>query len=211
MTSIVVCHPVQAHFTGIVGPELQNILLNDKGFISYKAAINTQQIDGTNVDTPIDLTLSMRHNLTMVPGDIYSISCKMIGSNTYRNDALHFGRHTQVKLDSYDKRNTVFDHGTINKMSMVVLGIVFSQEMISADAEIGAGSVVITVKSVDFNPVNKSPVVWMTKHYVESSIYNNALKKGLKIGSEIQFAGIVTGYDAHCFMWELEVCFMLLN
>lgn len=103
--------------------------------------------------TDVDLTALTTHNVTMNTGDLFTISCKMIGSNTATNDALHFGSATQVRIMKNEDIPSTFDSDRVNKFAMIALGIVVEKQIVPDSNVPGGLATILTIKAVDKDPV----------------------------------------------------------
>ncbi|EGG08772.1 uncharacterized protein MELLADRAFT_104601 [Melampsora larici-populina 98AG31] len=205
MASAIVIHPIQAQFTGRIGNEIRNLRQNDSGFTTFSAKIS---IPGATKNAAaivdVELTTLLKYNIDMNVGDLYTISCKFIASNTPRNDTLHFCKDSCVKLLSAEESGSTFDNNAMGRISMVALGTVVAKEILPNPENESEVSVVLTVKAVDIDPVSRSPVTWISRHYVGTVSGTTTLDQDCAIGTEVELAGMVIGYDPATFTWILK-------
>lgn len=180
--------------------------MNHGGFVARAGVINTSGIGGLETTrTPINLVALDLEENSLTNGDVYSISCKVIGSNIPRNDCLHFTSATHIHLSS-NERAPIEDNDTfVNNIAMTALGTIVAK--VSTDEDWGEGvyPMIVTLKSVDIDPISNEPTVWLSKHHMTPRPGMPDPSNMFKVGQEVQISGMVKGYDNVDHMWHTEV------
>ncbi|EGG09088.1 uncharacterized protein MELLADRAFT_104369 [Melampsora larici-populina 98AG31] len=168
-----------AHYVGQAGSEIFDEYANDKGFTFARGAISTSGI--SNEDpfvTPIVLACLGRHSPPLNAGNIYALTCRLIGSNTSREDHFHFDPNDAIDLGPLPSTSLAFDTRP---------------------------TIVITLSSVNEDPITHSLVVCTTRHYIRPSIAASTSVDDLHVGSEATFHSMLMDYNEQRQMWESEV------
>ncbi|EGG10299.1 uncharacterized protein MELLADRAFT_60613 [Melampsora larici-populina 98AG31] len=201
-----VVHPIVVQFIGRLGTEVPNARRNALGFVSHETTISTSGFDRTSpYNTAILLTAPKGAIDKLHQGDVYAISCKLISSNNRRLDDLYCGTTTILRIGKNDSIGVEYEKDVMNKVSMVALGIVVKMETVPKGDGKRGGKIVLTLTSVDFDPIDQSPVCWMTKHIVERCHQSDKFHSFCKEGAEVQIAGLIEGYDDKEWAWETRL------
>lgn len=201
-----VSHPNRVYFTGEAGTEVAALLTQNKGFISHHASITTSGMNGGEMFVnPINVTAYGSTAEALVPQHVYTMSCKFIGTNDERDDHLHFENSARINLGSTDIFPENFCEHLMDKVAIVALGIVVARDIIKDPNYKGKPTVVVTLKSTDYDPITRGPVSWLTKHFIPPLRNLEKAQNLCQLGRELQLAGVFKDYDAAHHMWECEV------
>ncbi|EGF98839.1 uncharacterized protein MELLADRAFT_95079 [Melampsora larici-populina 98AG31] len=199
-------HPIRVGFLGEAGTQALTKMNGSKGFISHHASITTSGMNGgAPFENPIQITSYGSQSDTLASKNVYSMNCKLIGTNDSNDDQLHFENANRVNLGSVDKFGNFFVGELIDKITMSALGIVVAREMITDSAFKGKSTVVVTLKSTDYDPITKGPVSWHTKHYIPPVRNMEKAQSLCQLGCEVLLTGQIKDYNSNLFMWENEV------
>lgn len=102
---------------------------------------------------PINVTAYGSTAEALVPKNVYSMNCKFIGSNDDRDDHLHFEHSTRINLGPVENFPETFLEELLDKVSIVAMGIVVAREIIRDPAYQSKPTVVVTLKSTDYDPI----------------------------------------------------------
>lgn len=165
----------------------------------------------------------------LIPKNVYSMNCKFIGSNDDRDDHLHFENSTRINLGPVENFSEAFLEEILDKVSVVAMGIVVAREIIRDPAYQSKPTVVLTLKSTDYDPIvsavfgfsfinafmvlnsfilsfqTRAPVSWLSKFFVPPVRNLEKAQNLCQLGREIQFVGFIKDYNSTSFMWESEV------
>ncbi|KAH9813060.1 hypothetical protein DFH28DRAFT_1129012 [Melampsora americana] len=179
----------------------------NKGFLSHYAAIITSGMNGgSKFANPVFLTAYGSQADALKPGSLYSMNCKLIGTNDGNNDHLHFENANRVNFGSVENIGINVTNEMMDKVSMVALGIIVAKDTVKDPFYKGKSTVVVTVKHTDYDPFTRMSVTWCTKHFVPPARNMESAQSLCVIGREAQFTGYIRDYDAEKFMWECEAC-----
>ncbi|EGG12759.1 uncharacterized protein MELLADRAFT_87019 [Melampsora larici-populina 98AG31] len=190
-------HPVRVNFFGQAGVE---------GFVSSHASIATSGMNGGSpFANPIRLTSYGTTTDAVKPNCVYSMTCKLIGTNNDVDDHLHFENSSRIDLGEVAKFSEDFAEDLMDKTVMIALGYVTARETVKDPAYKGKSTVVITLQSQDYDPLTKIPVTWYTKHHIPPVRNMEKAQNICQVGREVQLVGAIKDYDGVNFMWEPEV------
>lgn len=199
-------HPVRVSFTGEVGAEALTKMNGNKGFISHHASIATSGMNGgAPFENGIQVTSFGSQADTVNPKNVYSMNCKLIGTNNDTDDHLHFENVNRINLGSVERFGNFFVGELVDKISMTALGIVVARDLITDPVFKGKTTVVVTLKNTDYDPFTKAPVSWHTKHFIPPVRNMEKAQNLCQLGREVQLTGQIRDYDSEMFMWESEV------
>ncbi|EGG06924.1 uncharacterized protein MELLADRAFT_86270 [Melampsora larici-populina 98AG31] len=199
-------HTVRVGFTGEAGAEAFARLNGAKGFISHHTSIATSGMNGgAPFENPIQITSYGSQADTLIPRNVYSMNCKLIGTNNNTDDQLHFENINRINLGNIDRFGEFFVGDLIDKIPMIALGIVYGRDLIQDPAHNGKSTVVITLKHTDYDPLTRGHVSWFTKHFIPPARNMEKAQNLCQLGRELQLTGHIRDYDADLFMWENEV------
>ncbi|EGF98026.1 uncharacterized protein MELLADRAFT_96240 [Melampsora larici-populina 98AG31] len=199
-------HPIRVGFTGEVGNQALAKMNGAKGFISHHASIATSGMNGgAPFENPIQITSYGSQAETLAPKNVYTMNCKLIGTNNSTDDQLHFENVNHINLGSVDKFGEFFVGELIDKITKSALGIVFGRDLITDPAFKGKSTVVVTLKSTDYDPITKTNVSWHTQHYIPPVRNMEKAQNLCQLGREVLLTSQIKDYDSNLFMWENEV------
>ncbi|KAH9806989.1 hypothetical protein DFH28DRAFT_1090363 [Melampsora americana] len=199
-------HPVRISFTGEAGAQALSQMNGNKGFISHHASIATSGMNGgAPFENPIQITSYGLQAETLLPKHVYSMNCKLIGTNDNTDDQLHFEKVNRINLGSIDKYGDFFVGELVDKISVTALGYVVARNLITDPAYKGKTTVVVTLKHTDYDPIAKAPVTWHTKHYIPPVRNMEKAQNLCQLGREVLLTGQIKDYDTTLFMWESKV------
>jgi hypothetical protein len=140
--------------TTLIVLQVAALLTKNKGFISHHAFIATSGMNGGVPFThPINVTAYGSTSESLVPKNVYSMNCKLIGSNNDRDDHLHFENNNRINLGPAENFPEIFIEELLDKISIVAMGIVVAREIIRDPAYQSKPTVVVTLKSTDYDPI----------------------------------------------------------
>jgi hypothetical protein len=184
---------------------------------------------GMPFTNPINVTAYGSTSEALIPKNVYSMNCKFIGSNDDRDDHLHFENSTRINLGPVENFSEAFLEEILDKVSVVAMGIVVAREIIRDPAYQSKPTVVLTLKSTDYDPIvsavfgfsfinafmvlnsfilsfqTRAPVSWLSKFFVPPVRNLEKAQNLCQLGREIQFVGFIKDYNSTSFMWESEV------
>ncbi|EGG13241.1 Hypothetical protein MELLADRAFT_86699 [Melampsora larici-populina 98AG31] len=197
---------MQFQFIGRVGKQVAKDLLNWRGFAVHAASIETSGSRGlSNASTPIELVAVDMEENSLKEGDVYTINCKMIGSNKAELNQLHFTSAARMHLgdgdDFLQRSNDTF----VNKVAVTAYGTIVSKFQTDEDWGMGVYPLIVTLKSADMDPVSQIVVEWLSKHHVLPRPNGKNPNEIFNVGQKVQISGMVMGYDNTDFMWHSEV------
>ncbi|EGG05199.1 uncharacterized protein MELLADRAFT_88272 [Melampsora larici-populina 98AG31] len=199
-------HPVRVNFFGQAGVEAASLLINSKGFVSSHASIATSGMNGGSpFANPIRLTSYGTTTDAVKPNCVYSMTCKLIGTNNDVDNHLHFENSSRIDLGEVAKFSEDFAEDLMDKTVMIALGYVTARETVKDPAYKGKPTVVITLQSQDYDPLTKIPVTWYTKHHIPPVRNMEKAQNICQVGREVQLVGAIKDYDGVNFMWETKV------
>ncbi|EGG13243.1 uncharacterized protein MELLADRAFT_123950 [Melampsora larici-populina 98AG31] len=205
VNSSILQHPIQLQFIGRAGREFVQTSLRNRGFVSHTASINTSGLKGNHItSTDVNLTAFNWSQNEINVGDMYSMSCKLIASNDANADHLHFDSATSLDVTSVYPVGENLIRGAVDRVSLTALGTIVGKEIVPGDADHPSGCT-ITLKSVDIDPITKSPVVWFTKHHICPMPSLESAARMWQEGAIVHISGVVVGYDSVSFMWISSV------
>ncbi|EGG10607.1 uncharacterized protein MELLADRAFT_93638 [Melampsora larici-populina 98AG31] len=202
-----------------------SLLINSKGFISSHAAIATSGMNGgTPFANPIRLLSYGSSANAVKPNNVYSMTCKFIGTNDDQDDHLHYKNSTRIDLGDVARFGKTFAEDLMDKTVMIALGYVTARDTVKDPLYKGKSTVVITLQSQDYDPIvripvfrircaatdcfyfqTKIPVTWYTKHHIPPVRNMEKAQNICQVGREVQLVGIIKDYDGVNYMWETEV------
>ncbi|EGF97303.1 uncharacterized protein MELLADRAFT_70077 [Melampsora larici-populina 98AG31] len=199
-------HPIYFHFIGQAGTAAPNSVNGKKVFTSFNATIATSGMEGDNpYTTPILLTCDALTGRRLRPEHMYSMTCKMVGSNTATLDHLHFTTDSVIDLGLPVPRAKNPACKFLNKVLMTALGVVFERQVVQTHPVSSSSVILLTLKSVHNDPISGSPVVWKTEHHVASSLRGSYAVDACNVGVEVLIHGAVVDYDDVTNTWETKV------
>ncbi|EGG07989.1 uncharacterized protein MELLADRAFT_85321 [Melampsora larici-populina 98AG31] len=202
-------HPIRVNYFGQAGVEAASLHINSKGFISSHASIATSGMNGgAPFANPIRLTSYGSTADAVKPNSVYSMTCKMIGTNNDKDDHLHFENSARIDLGDVARFGESFAEDLMDKTVMIALGYVTARETVKDPLYKGKATVVITLQSQDYDPIQqqtKIPVTFYTKHHIPPVRNMEKAQNICQVGREVQLVGAIKDYDGVNFMWETEV------
>jgi hypothetical protein len=120
---------------------------------AYLSNVLTSLQDGGIKKTPVTLISFKNSRNDLSSGDVCSITCKLIASNTDKRDELHFTAGTKVKLGQQTLGSADFVDEMINKVAMIGLGLIVKKKVIEVDINGAPLKIELLLKLVDFNPI----------------------------------------------------------
>lgn len=130
----------------VVGPA-------SKGFLSHLGTILTSGMNGsdsfsnalylTSYGPPID---------SLIEGSLYSMACKMIGSNDENYDHLHFENSHRINFGSSENLGENVPEDLMDKISMIAMGIIVAIDTVKDPLYKGKTTVIATLKHTDYDP-----------------------------------------------------------
>ncbi|EGG08615.1 uncharacterized protein MELLADRAFT_84731 [Melampsora larici-populina 98AG31] len=198
-------HPIRVGFMGEAGAQALAKMNGSKGFISHHASIATSGMTGgAPFENPIQITSYGSQADTLAAKNVYLMNCKLIGTNNSTNDQLHFENANRINLGSVDKFGEFFVGELIDKITISALGYVVGRDLITDPVFKGKSTVVVTLKSTDYDPLTKANVSWHTKHYIPPVRNMEKAQNLCQLGREVLLTGQIKDYDSNLFMWESE-------
>ncbi|EGG05751.1 uncharacterized protein MELLADRAFT_87623 [Melampsora larici-populina 98AG31] len=139
------------------------------------------------------------------PNCVYTMTCKLIGTNDNQDDHLHFENSARIDLGDVARFGESFAEDLMDKTVMIALGYVTARETVKDPLYKGKSTVVISLQSQDYDPITKIPVTFYTKHYIPPVRNMEKAQNICQVGREVQLVGAIKDYDGDRFMWETEV------
>ncbi|KAH9814725.1 hypothetical protein DFH28DRAFT_1127230 [Melampsora americana] len=200
-----VSHPCRISFVGQCGDEGPAPKPMNKGFISHHAAIVTSGMnEGTSFSNGLFLTSYGTQADSLVPGGLYGMNCKMIGTNDGNEDHLHFENASRINLGTVENIGINVTSELMDKIGMTALGIIVAKDVIKDPIYNGKPTVIATLKHTNYDPFTRMSVSWCTKHFIPPVKNMESAQKLCVIGREGQFSGLIKDYDGAKYMWECE-------
>ncbi|KAH9819566.1 hypothetical protein DFH28DRAFT_1122290 [Melampsora americana] len=200
-----VSHPCRVNYVGECGTEGPGPKPTTKGFHSYHAAIVTSGMnEGSSFSNGIFLTAYGTQFESLVPGGLYSMNCKLIGTNDKNEDHLHFENSSRINLGTVDSVGINVTAELMDKIGMTGMGIIVAKDVITDPLYKGKPTVIATLKHTDYDPFTRMSVSWCTKHFIPPVKNMESAQKLCVVGREAQFTGFIKDYDGEKHMWECE-------
>jgi hypothetical protein len=89
---------------------------------------------------------------SLSPGGLYTMTCKLIGTNDKNEDHLHFENCNRINLGSVEQLGINVTTEAMDKVTMVGLGIIVAKDVIKDPLYKGKPTVVATLKHTDYDP-----------------------------------------------------------
>ncbi|KAH9807261.1 hypothetical protein DFH28DRAFT_1151099 [Melampsora americana] len=200
-----VSHPCRINYVGECGTEGPGPKPTPKGFHSYHAAIVTSGMnEGSSFSNGIFLTAYGTQAESLVPGGLYGMSCKLIGTNDRNEDHLYFENSSRINFGTVDSVGINVTAELMDKIGMTGMGIIVAKDVITDPLYKGKPTVIATLKHTDYDPFTRMSVSWCTKHFIPPMKNMESAQKLCVVGREAQFTGFIKDYDGEKYMWECE-------
>ncbi|EGF97378.1 uncharacterized protein MELLADRAFT_85606 [Melampsora larici-populina 98AG31] len=198
-------HSTYVQYVGLVGVESTSSNARDRGMVSVRGGIATTGLSEVgSFANAILLTTKGSLDKCLKAGNIYAVTSKLIASNTPLIDHLHFDPKHVIDLGPATGPKVETLYKMIDKVSIVTHGYITHRHCFGDNGS-GKPRMVLTVKSVDCDPISSSPVVWSTRHYVTEDLNEAGEVKKAQNGAEVILHGMIKDYDDIDEMWESEI------
>ncbi|EGG01929.1 uncharacterized protein MELLADRAFT_110587 [Melampsora larici-populina 98AG31] len=198
-------NPIYLHFLGQAGPLSECDLIKHSGYKSFHSCIATAGVNGKDPYANAVLLTCKDTDRSLKADSLYSMTCRLIASNTANFDHLHFTREDILSLGKPRPGAKNCAAKFINKVASTVHGRIFDREILDDSSDDGEYTILLTLKHVDHDPIGGSVVVWLTKHHVASRLDSTHQVEDCQIGAEVLIHGTVIDYDEVTSCWEFRV------
>ncbi|EGG08771.1 uncharacterized protein MELLADRAFT_84300 [Melampsora larici-populina 98AG31] len=138
-------------------------------------------------------------------GSLYSMTCKMIGSNDHNHNHFHFKNSNRINFGTTEALGNNVPEDLIDKITMIAMGVIVAIDTVKDPLYKGKTTVIATLKHTDYDPFTRMNVSWMTQHHIPPIRNMERAQVLCVIGREVQFTGLIRDYDVDKFMWACEV------